>query len=62
MNGAFVFDELLNVEISEMESGFNVEVDVRFREELTKIPHVNAMEMKIENNEGNYFVEELNYE
>ncbi|MBM7634425.1 conjugal transfer protein [Geomicrobium sediminis] len=62
LNGAFLFDELLNVEISEMESGFKVDVDIRFREEMTNIPHVNSMEMKIENNEGNYFVEELNYQ
>ncbi|MCC2251779.1 conjugal transfer protein [Virgibacillus sp. AGTR] len=62
LGGSFLFDELLNVEIYEDKSYFIAYAKVRFREEMTNIPYVISVEMKIVNKEGNYFVEKMDYQ
>lgn len=62
LNGAFVLDELLNVKTYQTETGFKVNAEVRFYEEMTNMPYVVFTEMDIENREGNYYVKKMDFE
>ncbi|WP_082111963.1 conjugal transfer protein [Shouchella clausii] len=62
LNGAFVLDELLDARIFETKTGFVVNADVRFHEEMTKMPYVINTVMEIENREGNYYVKKMDFE
>lgn len=61
LDGGFVLDELLDVKTYQTETGFKVNVEVRFREEMTKMPYLINTEMDIENREGNYYVKKLSF-
>ncbi|WYQ41270.1 conjugal transfer protein [Bacillus sp. FSL W7-1321] len=62
LNGAFVLDELLNVKTYQTKTGFKVNAEVRFYEEMTNMPYVVFTEMDIENREGNYYVKKMDFE
>ncbi|MDO7284695.1 conjugal transfer protein [Shouchella clausii] len=62
LNGAFVLDELLNVKVYQTETGFKVNAEVRFYEEMINMPYVIDAEMDIENREGVYYVKKMDFE
>ncbi|SPU21171.1 putative transposase [Niallia circulans] len=61
LNGAFVLDELTSIKTYETKTGFLVNAEVRFFEEMTNMPYVVFAEMDIENREGVYYVKEINF-
>ncbi|MFB4260953.1 conjugal transfer protein [Shouchella clausii] len=61
LNGAFVLDELTSIKTYETKTGFLVNAEVKFFEEMTNMPYVVFAEMDIENREGVYYVKEINF-
>lgn len=62
LNGAFVLDELTSIKTYETKTGFLVNAEVKFFEEMTNMPYVVFAEMDIENREGVYYVKEINFD
>ncbi|UJL46822.1 conjugal transfer protein [Virgibacillus sp. NKC19-16] len=62
LQGAFTFEEIIDLQMEQREEGFIVHAQVRLLDDVTQLPYEIDVEMLITDQQNHYYVEQLDYQ
>lgn len=62
LEGAFTFEEIIDMQMEQREGGFLVHAQIRMLDEVTQLPYEIDVEMLITDQQNHYYVEQLDYQ